>query len=231
MIPSPHLVLLLWMCCLTHSFQTVCPWVEFSHGLMHLFFSSGTWSIPLRGDYILSILYMGNLIYSPTFSIFIYRLDVSFTLNPQPWPLINQPPLNYLCAQGPHQWHLISYIYHILHELTPLTETTHHYMRRWSHLLGWPMTVPVWDRIWSSIFKTSKCVTQGETSNKILMFWYKSPDVIHKYDPSVSLRCWRCGTDTGSLLFFGNVPWYNPFGMMWAYLYRRWWMCPFRYIP
>lgn len=31
------------------------------------------------------------------------------------------------------------------------------------------------------------------------MFWYKTPHVIHKYDPSVFPRCWRCRTDIGSL--------------------------------
>lgn len=105
----------------------------------------------------------------------------------------------YLCTQGPHQLHLISSIHRILHESTPLTETTHHYMRRWSHLLSRPVTVQMWDRIWSSIFKSSKCVTQRETSIKILMFWYEIPDIIHKYNPSVSACCWCCKTDIGSL--------------------------------
>ncbi|PIO11108.1 hypothetical protein AB205_0076050, partial [Aquarana catesbeiana] len=81
----------------------------------------------------------------------------------------------HLCAQGPNQLHLISCIYRILHEPTPITETLHHYMCKWSQLVGRPVTIQMWDRIWSSTFKSSKCVTQRETTIKILMFWYRTP--------------------------------------------------------
>lgn len=64
----------------------------------------------------------------------------------------------YLCAQGPQQLHIISSIHHILHESTPLTETTRLYMRRWTQLIGRPIPLQLWDRMWSSIFKSSKCV-------------------------------------------------------------------------
>lgn len=152
-----------------------------------------------------------NLISPHTFSISIYKLGIFFHSLTLLLTLDNTTPFEYLCAQSPHQLHLISSIHHILHESTPLTETTHLYMRRWAHLIGRPISSQLWDRIWSSTFKSSKCVLQRETSIKILMFWYKTPEVIHKYDSSISAKCWCCGTGVGSLFhIFWQCPMIQP---------------------
>lgn len=87
------------------------------------------------------------------------------------------------------------------------------------HIIIWEngpnFPIQIWDKIWSFqglVSKSSKCVTQRETSMKILMFWYRTPDVIHKYVPSVSPRCWHCGTDTGSLFhIFWQCSMIQPF--------------------
>lgn len=107
-------------------------------------------------------------------------------------------PFEHLCAEGPHQLHLISSIYHILHESTQVLPETHLYMRKWSVLLGRSIPMKLWAKIWVSTFKSSKCVAQRETAVKILMFWYRTPERIYHIDPSLSSRCWRCGTETGS---------------------------------
>lgn len=78
-------------------------------------------------------------------------------------------------------------------------------------MIGRPISTQLWDRIWSSTFKSSKCV-QRETSTKILMFWYKTPEVLHKYDPSIPAHCWYCGTDVGSLFhIFWQCSMIQPF--------------------
>lgn len=106
---------------------------------------------------------------------------------------LNVPtPFEHLCAEGPHQLHLISFIYHILHEFTKILPDAHLYMRKWNILLGRPIP------IWISTFKSSKCVVQKEIAMKILMFWYRTPERIHHINPSLSSRCWRCCTETGS---------------------------------
>lgn len=38
---------------------------------------------------------------------------------------------------------------------------------------------------------------QRETAYKILMFWYRTPEVLHKYDSSFPQTCWRCLKDIG----------------------------------
>lgn len=133
--------------------------------------------------------------------LFYFYLHIRHFFHSQSLLLTLEKPttFEYLCAQDPHQLHLVSSIHRILHESTPLTEFTHLYMRRWAQLLGKPISSQLWDRIWSSTFKSSKCVLQRETSIKVLMLLYKTPEVIHKYDPSYSSNCWRCEWLVGSL--------------------------------
>lgn len=103
----------------------------------------------------------------------------------------------YLCAKGPHQLHLVFYIYRFLHEAFPLTENTNLYMCKWAQWLRRPITSQMWNRIWTSTFK---CVVQREPSITILMFWYRTLEVIHNYDPSSTAKYWHCGLEVWSLL-------------------------------
>ena len=75
-----------------------------------------------------------------------------------------------LCSRGPHELHQISTIYKILHSASPLSENTHLYMRKWSHILGKPISLRDWRRIWDATSRVSRCVGQKETAYKILMF-------------------------------------------------------------
>lgn len=93
---------------------------------------------------------------------------------------------------------IIYTVYHILHESTEISAETHLYMRKWSLLLERPIPLRIWANIWSSTFKSSKCVAQRETAVKILMFWYKTPDRLYRDNPALSPKCWRCSTEIGS---------------------------------
>lgn len=85
-------------------------------------------------------------------------------------------------------------------------------MSRWPHLIGRPISSQMWDRIWSSTFKYSRCVLHRETSIRVLMFWYKTPKVFHKFDPSSSANCWHYGSEIGSLFhIFWQCSMIQPF--------------------
>lgn len=44
------------------------------------------------------------------------------------------------------------------------------------------------------------------------MLWYKTPEVIDKYDSSIPAHCWHCGTCTGSLFhIFWQCSMVQPF--------------------
>lgn len=86
-----------------------------------------------------------------------------------------------MCVQRPYEPHLISAIYKILHEATPLTESSHSYMSRRSHTLQQSISLSDWDKIWESASKVSRCVAQRETAFKILIFWYRTPDFLNAH--------------------------------------------------
>lgn len=55
------------------------------------------------------------------------------------------------------------------------------------------MSLPQWGRIWNSTSKISRCVVQRATAFQILLFWYRTPEILHRFNPSLSPLCWRCG--------------------------------------
>lgn len=120
-----------------------------------------------------------------------------------------------MCARGPYEPHLISSIYRLLHEATPLTESSHSYMSKWSRLLQQPVSLVEWGKIWESSFKVSRCVVQRETTFKILLFWYRTPVILHARNPEASRQCWRCRNDIGTHYhIYGDCPIIKPF---WTY--------------
>lgn len=52
-----------------------------------------------------------------------------------------------LYANGPYETKQISSIYKILHETPPLTELTHNYMKKWSHILQRPISILDWGKM------------------------------------------------------------------------------------
>ena len=64
-----------------------------------------------------------------------------------------------------------------------------------------------WESIFCRLHKGSLNVLTQENSYKLYSRWYRTPNVINKYNPNVSPLCWRCGTAPGTLLHI-------------------WWECP-----
>lgn len=129
-------------------------------------------------------------------------------------------PTNFeiLCANGPYEPHLISTIYTILHEVKPLKIDSHHYMKRWSQTLQHDITLLDWENIWESTAKISRCVAHKESTYKILLFWYKTPERLHKYNPTTSNMCWRCNKAVDSHFhFFWECPLVTQF---WAQIQK-----------
>lgn len=55
--------------------------------------------------------------------------------------------------------------------------------------------------------KTSICTKIQELNYKILNRWYHTPQLLHRYIPSSTDRCWRCQQDEGTLLhIFWSCP-------------------------
>lgn len=53
-----------------------------------------------------------------------------------------------------------------------------------------------------------------ETAYKILFFWYKTPEILHRYDPKTPRVCWRCRGDIESHFhIFWDCPLIHPFWM------------------
>lgn len=79
--------------------------------------------------------------------------------------------------------------------------------KKWETELELTLSTKEWENIYEHIHKGSVNVSAQENSYKIYSRWYKTPDRIHLYHPSVSPMCWRCNDDVGSLLHI-------------------WWKCP-----
>lgn len=120
---------------------------------------------------------------------------------------LNKPTsFELLCAQDPYQTCLISDIYRSLHDATPLIDKYHSYMQKWSQLIKRPIPLPLWQNI---------CVEQRETTYKIF-FWYRTAEIIHRYDPKTPWVCWRCQGDIGlHFHIFGECPLIQPF---WSFI-------------
>lgn len=88
-------------------------------------------------------------------------------------------------------------------------------MRKWTSSSADDSFAFIWDKMWTSAFKLSQCVVQRETTIKILMFWYKTLEALHRQDT-------LCQHSVGDvvmswvpiIIFFGHTPKFNPSGMV-----------------
>lgn len=53
--------------------------------------------------------------------------------------------------------------------------------------------------IYSHVHKGSVNVSTQENRYKLLSRWYRTPDKIHKFHPSLPPKCWRCNAELGTL--------------------------------
>ena len=82
----------------------------------------------------------------------------------------------------------------------------------WNSAVGSEIDEENWDRIHLYIHKGSLNVSIQENGYKLKTRWYKTPDLLHKFSPSVSDQCWRCGKERGTFLhIWWECPTLQPF--------------------
>ena len=105
--------------------------------------------------------------------------------------------LEKLCESSAPQRHLISGIYLWLTPQETAMSTIH---TKWEADLQVSLSDGDWSSIWNHIHKGSINVSAQENRYKIYSRWYRTPSKLHKFYPTVSPTCWRCGGEVGTLL-------------------------------
>lgn len=107
-------------------------------------------------------------------------------------------PFENICSTSDPQQHLISTIYGLLGEhVSPHTGKA---CRAWEGDLTVNVPMEGWEHIFPSTHRGSVNVSTQETNYKLLSKWYRTPVLLHTFDPTRSNRCWRCRQEVGTLL-------------------------------
>lgn len=123
------------------------------------------------------------------------------------WPLT---PFEHICSKADPQQHVISTVYGLLGEHTPLN--TDKACRAWERDLAVDISLEGWECIFHVIHKGLVNVSTQETNYKRMSRWYRTPALIHKFDPTCPNRCWRCQQEVGTLLHvWWECPLLQPF--------------------
>lgn len=77
---------------------------------------------------------------------------------------------------------------------------THAYLQKWETALNRTFTSVQCRCIIHLPLKSSICTQVEESNFKILMEWYRTLTVLHKYYPSISNCCLSCQEEQGTLL-------------------------------
>ena len=110
-----------------------------------------------------------------------------------------------LCSSKSPQRHIILMLYASMYKAPFVSMQAE--QTSWETRLGRTVGMKDWEKIYWFIFKGSLSVNIQESGYKIRTRWYRTPDVVHKFSPSVPDRCWRCGKALGTFLHI-------------------WWECP-----
>lgn len=104
----------------------------------------------------------------------------------------------------------LSYSYNIL--LNHTSQNDPSYLKKWERDLNVTFTEDQKNRILFFAHKSSLCSKYQEITYKILTRWYRTPSVLASIFPDHSPLCWRCNTQTGTLLhIFWECPVLTPF--------------------
>lgn len=114
-------------------------------------------------------------------------------------------PFELICCGDEPQRHLISIVYALLFSNHILKDDI--LIRRWESELSIDLTTAEWEHILGHAHKGSINVSIQENRYKIFSRWYRTPDKVHKFHPSVPPTCWRCHSSEGTLIHI-------------------WWECP-----
>lgn len=75
-----------------------------------------------------------------------------------------------------------------------------------------------WDSIFTLMHKGSINVSTQENRYKVFSKWYRTPDKVHHFYPTIPPTCWRCGSAKGTLLhIWWNCSLIQPF---WRAIHR-----------
>lgn len=105
----------------------------------------------------------------------------------------------------PPQRHIISILYNSL--FGGKTEFSSASCQTWEQDLDVNLTEENWETIYMYAHKGSLTVATQECGFKIIITWYRTPTLLHKFSSQNSDRCWRCKREEGSMLHI-------------------WWSCP-----
>lgn len=81
------------------------------------------------------------------------------------------------------------------------------YTDAWASELSTTFNFPDWDKSFILTHKVSTAFSAQETNYKVLTRWYRCPSIPHAIDQTISDHCWRCESDTGTMMHI-------------------WWTCP-----
>ncbi|XP_056403189.1 transmembrane protein 260 isoform X1 [Hyla sarda] len=106
-------------------------------------------------------------------------------------------PFEELCVSASPVYKAVSQMYSLLMEEAacepPKFETA------WEEELHTTIARSDWLTAYVMCHKMSISCRAQETNYKILARWYRVPVLLHKFYPTVSDLCWRCGTETGTM--------------------------------
>lgn len=132
------------------------------------------------------------------------------TLQKAPYVPRGHTPLESLCKSGEPIRHALSFLYSLL--TIQGGDKTPEFLLKWERDLGTQFTTQQREKVLALAHKSSIASHYQESGYKILTRWYRVPYMLHKMNPSLSDRCWRCGTEVGSMLHvFWSCPILRPF--------------------
>ena len=94
--------------------------------------------------------------------------------------------------------HVLSKIYKLLLKYETESEQVKHCMVKWMQNFNEQIQFNVWEYLWSTNLKFSKCQALKEQWYKMFFRWYLTPKKISKMTNKTDNKCWKCANAVGS---------------------------------
>lgn len=119
-------------------------------------------------------------------------------------------PFENICSTADPQQHVISTIYGLLGE--HISPNAGKACRAWVRYLAIDIPLEGWEHTVHTTHKSSVNVSTQKTNYKLLYRWYRTPTLLHNFDPTRFNQCWRCRQKVGTLLhIWWECPLLQPF--------------------
>lgn len=80
-------------------------------------------------------------------------------------------------------------------------------MYKWERALNFSASSKIWQHAACATLRFSRCLSHWETTQKLLHFWYYTPEKLCKMFPSSPCTCWRaCGNPGSSAHIWWTCP-------------------------